>query len=257
MGRKIPGKKHKGIKDPLEQQAKRNERLKNRINAPPINPDEQEIPKSLLELKRLRQLVADGKFKQKKTKKKGKKKNLIDISKFCNPGPKLPGMIQTDKLLPNLQQMVGESEANFLNRINSATEDIIKEATIENKFNVIINRNSNGSIEEVSSNKIFDKIGHSSKQEKKSNKRKEKAFLNDEKSVKLSRKQRLKLKKRKKKNETEESALELKTDFVKFGEVAHAPPNLQFRPKVLHNLDFEKPGHRNLLLKGIINRSKQ
>ncbi|GBP68166.1 hypothetical protein EVAR_23317_1 [Eumeta japonica] len=50
MGRKIPGKKHRGVKDPLKQQAQRLLRLKSQINAPPTDPDDQPIPKSLTRL---------------------------------------------------------------------------------------------------------------------------------------------------------------------------------------------------------------
>ncbi|KAI5652198.1 hypothetical protein NE865_00536 [Phthorimaea operculella] len=50
MGRKIPAKKHRGVKDPLVQQAKRLESLKGKIDAPPRDPDEQPVPKSLLRL---------------------------------------------------------------------------------------------------------------------------------------------------------------------------------------------------------------
>uniref|UniRef100_A0A0P4VMC2 Putative coiled-coil domain-containing protein 137-like isoform 2 n=1 Tax=Rhodnius neglectus TaxID=72488 RepID=A0A0P4VMC2_9HEMI len=256
MGRRIPGKKHRGVKDPLEQQAKRNERLKKIINAPPIDPDDQEIPKSVIELNRLRQLVKDGKLKKHKKKKKVCK-NLINTSNFFNPGPKLPGMTQRDKMLPKLQQMVGESEAHFLNRVNSAAEDLIKEAKIERKYNVTINRNSDGSVEEINCNEINDKISKPSNMGKKKNsKNTTNALISEEKPVKLSRKKRLKLKKREKKNEAVESAFEFKTDHVKFGEVAHAPPTLRFKPKGLCDQEFDKPGHRNLLLKAIINRSK-
>lgn len=62
----------------------------------------------------------------------------------------------------------------------------------------------------------------------------------EEKPVKLSRKKRLKLKKREKKNEAVESAFEFKTDHVKFGEVAHAPPTLRFKPKGLCDQEFDK-----------------
>ncbi|KPJ12372.1 hypothetical protein RR48_11628 [Papilio machaon] len=50
MGRKIPAKKHRGVKDPLIQQAKRLKELKGKINAPPNDPDDQPVPKSLTRL---------------------------------------------------------------------------------------------------------------------------------------------------------------------------------------------------------------
>ena len=45
MGRKIPGKKHRGVKDPEAQKAAREEKLKTKVNSLPSNVDEQEVPK--------------------------------------------------------------------------------------------------------------------------------------------------------------------------------------------------------------------
>lgn len=66
-------------------------RLKIFINAPPTNPNVQELPKSVLEMNRLRELVRSGKFKNNKKKKKIETTNQLDSSNFINTGPKLPG----------------------------------------------------------------------------------------------------------------------------------------------------------------------
>jgi len=47
MGRKIPGKKHHGVKDPEKQKEKREKELKLKTNSKPKNLDDQEMPKKV------------------------------------------------------------------------------------------------------------------------------------------------------------------------------------------------------------------
>jgi hypothetical protein len=62
MGRKIPGRKHRGVRDPEKQQAERLRRIKDKIDAPPTNPDEQQIPKSAQRIAELRAKVKKWRF---------------------------------------------------------------------------------------------------------------------------------------------------------------------------------------------------
>ncbi|XP_026729183.1 coiled-coil domain-containing protein 137 isoform X2 [Trichoplusia ni] len=108
MGRKIPAKKHRGVKDPLVQQAKRLESLTGKINAPPKDPDEQPIPKSLTRL-----FAFQEKDKQKVARKARNcmKHDKVDIGspKNATPNP-----------ISQLRKLPGESGRGFSLRINSA-----------------------------------------------------------------------------------------------------------------------------------------
>ena len=55
MGKKIPGKKHHGVKDPEKQKKKREAPMKLKANARPKNLDDQEIPKKLMIISKLRE----------------------------------------------------------------------------------------------------------------------------------------------------------------------------------------------------------
>lgn len=65
-------------------------RLAPKINAPPSNPDEQEVPKSLLNLMHLKQMTKEGKFGKKK-RKRNRKNRLINTAKLVGREIKIPG----------------------------------------------------------------------------------------------------------------------------------------------------------------------
>merc|ERR1711997_954006 len=88
MGRKIPGKKHHGVKDPEKQKKKREAPMKLKANARPKNLDDQEIPKKLMIISKLRE---DAK-KPNVPKPKVPKSNLLDSTKHMGLEMKLPGM---------------------------------------------------------------------------------------------------------------------------------------------------------------------
>ncbi|XP_050346080.1 uncharacterized protein LOC126770628 isoform X2 [Nymphalis io] len=104
MGRKIPSKKHRGVKDPLVQQARRLQSLKGKINAPPKDPDDQPVPKSVIEL------FAFQNKEQKSKKKKNKNLPLKDDGRVSKAG-KNP--------IARLKKLPGESGRDFSLRINS------------------------------------------------------------------------------------------------------------------------------------------
>ncbi|XP_030745237.1 coiled-coil domain-containing protein 137 [Sitophilus oryzae] len=243
MGRKIPGRKHRGVKDPEKQNAESNEKIKNKINAPPTDPDDQQVSKSLLRIIELKKKVKEGQYQKKKKKVQGKDGN--NKSNFKN------------KPIPRFQQLNGETDREFKHRINRICDNVIKEAAFEDKFNVDIKRNEKGQVESVEKRKpdeleMFYKQVRKEKKQKKT--KKKKTDKNEE--VRLSKSQKWALKKAKKK---EDKLFEKENDQVfvpqkeqvKFGEVAHAPPTL-IKPKKgdSHEGAF-RPGQKSLLLKNL------
>ncbi|XP_014240681.1 coiled-coil domain-containing protein 137 [Cimex lectularius] len=230
MGRKIPGKKHRGIKDPHEQQSRRNEQLKNKINAAPLNPDEQEVPKSFIEISRP----------------VSTKENVVTY-------PKLPHFaandtsdimnLSEDKLLPLMEQKAGESEEHFLDRIQSATDELMDEAQMEAKFNVKVKRNKYGHVEKVEMGKSNNT---DNMPEAETRKRSKKKVPETENKVKrLSKRKRNKLKK----TAQQEPISDVKYDKVKFGEVVHEPPNFKKLPR---GVEGHKSKGKNLLLNSFL-----
>ncbi|CAK9817068.1 Coiled-coil domain-containing protein 137 [Anthophora quadrimaculata] len=257
MGRKIPGKKHRGVKDPLLQQAKRQAELETKINAPPKDPDDQPIPKSLEKIVKLKEAVKSGKIT--KIKKKKKKKNALICVGRENPKPVHP-KARPEKVVPIFEQRPGESEEQFLHRINRATQAFLNETAFEKKYNVQVNRNlETGRIEGVSKCDIteLDKINRINAKHRNIKKKKKKKNIDVPKMTKAEkRKEKLKLKKQK---QLEEKMDEFDTfkDQVKFGEVVHEPPQLKVRPKKADTLNTSKPGKKELLLHSVLNKGEK
>lgn len=105
-------------------------RLKKDREAPPsTNPDDEPLPRRLQEINRLRQLVKDGKFVEKKKQRKKKKKKVetenvfdhapISTAAFLGPDDVMTrGMKRPEKQVPTIQQRPGESDKAFLHRAN-------------------------------------------------------------------------------------------------------------------------------------------
>ncbi|CAB0009974.1 unnamed protein product [Nesidiocoris tenuis] len=67
--------------------------MKDKINAPPKHADFQEIPKTVLEMNRLRELAKNSSDKiqnAKKKKKNPQQRSLVDIRQLSGAGPTLP-----------------------------------------------------------------------------------------------------------------------------------------------------------------------
>lgn len=253
MGRKIPGKKHRGVKDPLKQQLEKKQKLKLVINAPPTNPNIQEIPKSVLELNRLRELVKSGKKPKRK-----KKRNLIDTSNFSTEGPKLPGLAQDDSYIPKLKQKPGESDSAFLWRIDLATNEVINEAQMEAKHGVVVNRDKSGKVINVKPNKIFHETQKESKGKIKKTLMPESSRSGGLPNSKLQRlKEKKEFKNALKKVKYKEEEFEKKKDYVKFGEVVHQPPQISRRPRGCDTSSCDRPGRKELLLKTLLGRNNE
>ncbi|BET01699.1 Hypothetical protein NTJ_14515 [Nesidiocoris tenuis] len=276
MGRKIPGKKHLGVKDPLVQKRRREMMMKDKINAPPKHADFQEIPKTVLEMNRLRELAKNSSDKiqnAKKKKKNPQQRALVDIRQLSGAGPTLPGMNQQDRNLPRLKQRKGESEKTFINRVENATSDLINEVQMEAQHNVVVKRNKAGDV--VSVEKGKKKLDDAAKQKirksvqdfhlgKKPDWKEERkikklqTFHRTDKGGSLKKrpgkKQRQKMKKAPTKLEKELAGVERRYETVKFGEVVHGPPNLNRRPRGVD--PSSKPSVKGLLLSRMLSQNE-
>nr|XP_050856859.1 coiled-coil domain-containing protein 137 [Vespula vulgaris]XP_050856860.1 coiled-coil domain-containing protein 137 [Vespula vulgaris] len=257
MGRKIPGKKHRGVKDPEKQRAKRLAELETKINAPPKDVQEQAIPKSLENLIKLKEAVKSGRISKVKKVKKRKKNGLICVggekSKSLHPKS------QPEKAVPIFQQKPDESNNRFFYRVSQETHAFLNETAFERKYNVIVNRNSDtGEVEGLSKrpkNELDElerlRAKHKNIRKKKKNKEGE-GDMNLTKSQK--RRQKLLIKKKKKEEDLIDNFKTFQ-DEVKFGETVHAPPELVTRPKKANLTDNIKPGKKNLLLHSLFTKN--
>ncbi|KAL0278457.1 UNVERIFIED_CONTAM: hypothetical protein PYX00_000272 [Menopon gallinae] len=238
MGRKIPGKKHRHVVDPEKQRAKRLESLKNKVNNPPANPNDQEVPRSVLEIMEWKnpKLSKINQLGRKIRKKKKKNNGVLSVEQFLDKEEIHPKM-KPEKVIPNLVQKPQESPENFLRRVSNMTQKIIKEQQFEDKFKVSIKKDP--------------KTGVVLKVEKDKNSRK----------MKKSQKKTLSQKRKEKKlNKAVENSCrdfsELK-DNVEFGEVVHRPPvNLKLGKKDTVSTSKKSDKYKNLLLKEIISNDQ-
>lgn len=98
-------------------------RLSKTREAPPTSDEaDQSLPKRLVELNKVRQLIREGKYGVKKRKNKNKNKKPtekppISSAQFVGPQDRmLPGMKRPEKAIPTLQQRPGEADKAFLHR---------------------------------------------------------------------------------------------------------------------------------------------
>ncbi|XP_058796539.1 coiled-coil domain-containing protein 137 [Phymastichus coffea] len=250
MGRKIPGKKHHGVKDPFKQQAKRESELKLVINAPPKNIDDQDIPKSLERVIKLKNAVKSGVLVQKKRKKKrGCKLITLGAEQTLKRHPKA----KPEKVVPIFNQRCDETQHQFWQRVNRETENFLKEAQFENKYGVDVKRNTEtGCIEGIVKKPKSDLEEIEKLKSKAKNINKKKKKVEGENTVKLSKSQKRKEKLRKKEEKKLEDDIdEFKVfkDKVEFGDVAHAPPELKTLPK-----NVRKVKYNDLLLNALLKK---
>lgn len=240
MGRKIAGRKHRGIRDPEKQQATRLAAISQKINCPPKDNDEQAIPKSLLRIQELqRQMLNSPKNSIKQRKNNHKKEQKIGMFK----------------------RLKGETDKSFLNRVHKQTEEVLKEAHFSDKYNVDIIRNKeSGEVERVQKRPKDDLAEYLKRvKNEKGKKKKTKKQLQREAEPKLTKsqkkRQKLLAKKEKRLQNHPPQTNETQKIEVAFGEVCHAPPTLTL-PRLHNKVQEEagaKPGKRNLLLKTVLN----
>ncbi|XP_023935130.2 coiled-coil domain-containing protein 137 [Bicyclus anynana] len=220
MGRKIPAKKHRGVKDPLVQQARRLQSLKGKINAPPKDPDEQPVPQSLTRLFAFQH------------KDKNKKKKVPKVSSADN-------ITQSngDNPVSKLRKLPGESGRDFSLRINSAVRAL---------HHPLEQQDYPDDME------ADDMKGERMRAQRERRKRKRGAGAVDADTERA--KHRLTLKKQAQKEKAAEEAawagrVQAQYERVQFGDVAHAPPALR-APR--HARPTTKPARRGLLLSAML-----
>ncbi|KAF2897691.1 hypothetical protein ILUMI_08485 [Ignelater luminosus] len=236
MGRKIPGRKHRGVKDPEKQQLVRLQSVKGKINAPPTDPDSQEIPKSLSRIAQLKETL--------KNKRKVKYEETTDSNKYQKG---------KHKKTKQFEQFRGESDKHFLFRVQQACDAVIREKAFENKYGVEVKRNPNTGEVEKLVKRPKDELDQLMKNARKKgkNKKQKKAVNSEVPVLTKSQKRQKKLNEKKQQKMLNQLDSEFQEDNVRFGEVVHAPPNLTVSQKIA-KAGVPRPGQRDLLLKSVI-----
>ncbi|XP_071627593.1 coiled-coil domain-containing protein 137 [Temnothorax longispinosus] len=248
MGRKIPGKKHRGVKDPEKQRAKRMAELELCTNTAPKNVDEQAIPKSL---ERVIKLKEAAKTSGNISKRKRKKKNALICVGLQHHKPNPKG--KPEKVTPVFQQRPGESGRQFMHRVSKETHDFLKEIAFEKKYGVQIERDSNtGEIQGLTKCKR-EKDDVEALQAKHKNITRKKKVAEPSATLTKSDKRKLKLRMKKEKELENRDEFERLQDKVIFGEVAHEPPRLKIKSKKMD--ENRKP--KNLLLSSLLESPKE
>ncbi|GJQ72238.1 hypothetical protein Trydic_g3329 [Trypoxylus dichotomus] len=226
MGRKIKGRKHRGIRDPEKQRQTKLLSLHDKINRAPSNPDDQQIPKSLSHIINLKEKVQNGIISIKRKRKHKTKKALRPITSHPR-GTKTSGV---DRDVPFFQQE-------------------------EDKYGVNIVRNpETGQVEKVTKRKKDELELYVKQIKKERNLKGKKKLKRNAEELKLTKSQKRQLKlKQKKENKILSNVNKFETleDNVKFGEVVHEPPTLS-APRKIKLGETPRPGRKNLLLKSLI-----
>ncbi|XP_057323459.1 coiled-coil domain-containing protein 137 [Microplitis mediator] len=253
MGRKIPGKKHKGVKDPDKQRAKRWAEIKDKVDAPPVNIEDQPIPKSLERIMSFKSNDDNKIVKRKKPVVKNKNK-LITVGSQ-NTVQSFNPKAKPEKVVPVFSQRPGESDSKFWHRVNGETQMYLKEAEFENKFNVQVVRDPvTGKVEGLQK-KPKDEIDELLKLKMKHKNIGKKKKVKTVTEPKLTKVQKRKLKMQVKKDKKLLKCTDdlIVKDKVEFGEVAHAPPEIKIKPKTNK---LNKPAKKELLLHSLLKDNK-
>ncbi|XP_031629280.1 coiled-coil domain-containing protein 137 [Contarinia nasturtii] len=254
MGRKIPARKHFGIRDPIKQREEREALIKDKINNPPERRDFQKVSHSLARFIKLK----EGAKKQPEKKKKVKRNTAENEDKPENYTKKgKTNQNRSDKQFDNLYQKPNESDRNFMRRVNRVTEESVEEAKFEAKYGVEVIRNKKTGeikLKKRPTNEIDEQIKQNAANAKRGGK-KAKA------SITIAPEERKKLikammeEKKQKESETKtEEIQEFKRDEIKFGEVVNAPPQLVAPRKAQKVETVPRPGRKSLLLHSVINQ---
>ncbi|KAH8274788.1 hypothetical protein KR026_006155 [Drosophila bipectinata] len=259
--RKIPVRKHHGIRDPLKQQEQREKKLSKVTNNPPERKDEQQVSFKFRQFKQL----ADAT-------KTGKKVKLGAIGKEDKPKPLQTGSKKSSSAVAtketrNIKQFANETDEDYLRRVNRITNASVREAQYEAKYGVNVLRDPKTgeiTIQKRPKNEI-DELLKQKQKERRAGKggRKGKQVPKATMDAKTSReliKRAYKEAKEEVDSEDEQNAppTEYKRDTFAFGEIVHAPPSLKTLPrKAPQNETVPRPGRKsNLLLKSLLDTAK-
>ncbi|KAH8409004.1 hypothetical protein KR009_004994 [Drosophila setifemur] len=258
--RKIPVRKHHGIRDPLKQLEQKEKKLAKVTNHPPEKKDEQQVSFKFRQFKQ----VADAA-------KAGKKIKLGEIGKEDKPRPSAgsKNVIPSSKGTKNIKQFANETDEDYLRRVSRITSASVREAHYEAKYGVNVVRNPKTgeiSVQKRPKNEIDELLKQKQKERRtgKNGRRKGKDQQNEKMDPKTSReliKRAFKEAKEEPESEGEQKATpaEYKRDTFAFGEIVHAPPSLKTLPrKATQNETVPRPGRKaNLLLKTMLDPASQ
>ncbi|XP_030035656.1 UPF0653 protein C607.02c [Manduca sexta] len=230
MGRKIPAKKHRGVKDPLVQQARRLQSLKSKINAPPNDPDDQPVPRSLTRL-----FEFQNKHKEDKTHKKKKPLKRLEHAKGHNKNDKA-----SDNPVSRLRKLPGETGRDFSLRINSAMKALHNPTEqLDYPQDLMEEEDEKGA-------------RMAAQRERRARKRRRAHAHTDSADPLPTRAQRLAAKKlhnKQKALEAQQEKREVVYERVPFGEVCSAPPALRPHKR---RAQAQGPARRGLLLSAML-----
>ncbi|XP_037780665.1 uncharacterized protein LOC119577062, partial [Penaeus monodon] len=160
MTRHVKGKKHRGVKNPYEQQKLRDE--KDKVNRAPKNVDTQEIPKKLQLIskymnkvnspsatKKTKKKVLSPAALRKEKKRRKESKHLIDGRRLDPVEEEQPGMTRPVQRLPLLKQGRREKDEKFLARVHETIQMVKHEVAFEEKFKVEVERDKEGKVKMV------------------------------------------------------------------------------------------------------------
>jgi len=256
MGRKIPAKKHHGVKDPEKQKEKRLEKIKTKINNKPGHDDFQEVPKKLLLMMKAKEDIKNGTFKQNFKKKANKdvppeEKDLLDSRKHMTYEMKLPGMNRPLKPVPVFKQQLGENKRAFFYRMDTTIQNMKERRDWENRYGVDVTTDEQGQtrVEKHEKDELEMEI-----ENKKKEKLAKKGIIvkSKEEKRKIRREREKKRKNKNKRNNEEFKDFSDYQDKVNFGETVDAPPTIK-------NLKSEarRPGTKDLLLNKMVGGVKK
>jgi len=245
MGRKIPAKKHHGVKDPEKQKEKRLAKIKTKINNKPGKDDFQEIPKSLRLMMEARENVKAGNLEKEKPRHvlPPEERGLLDSRKHMTYEMKLPGMKRPLKPVPVFKQQPGENKRSFYHRMDKTIQGMKSRRQWENRYGVDVTTDEHGQTKVVDHEK--DEVELEIEKKKKDKLLKKGIVVKSKEEKRKIRREREKMRKNKNRKKNED-VLDFSDyqDNVGFGETVHEPPTL----KEL-NTETRKPGQKDLLLK--------
>nr|CAQ53432.1 CG8326-PA [Drosophila melanogaster]CAQ53438.1 CG8326-PA [Drosophila melanogaster] len=255
--RKIPVRKHHGVRDPLKQLEQKEKKLSKVTNNPPVKKDEQQVSFKFRQFQQLANAT-----------KSGKKLRLGEIGREdkpkSSPGSK-PGSSSSSKETRNIKQFANETDEDYLRRVNRMTNASVREAHYEAKYGVNVIRNPKTgeiTVQKRPKNEIDELLKQKQKEQRLAGKRgrKKVQVVHKPMDAKTSRELvKRAYKEAQQEVDTEEKQnagpTEFKQDAVAFGEIVHAPPSLKILPRKAEKSEtVPRPGRKaNLLLKTMLN----
>ena len=241
-----------------------NFRIKDKINNPPKDINDQEVSKAFKSFLKLKESVKTGKIKERKFSLVFDFYNQILTNEFLLEIKSIDDDFRSTQIdLDGIRRNANESDQKFLRRVNRITHQRRLEAGFAAKYNVDIIRNQEtGEIKLKKRPK--DEIEELMKKRRAEAKNGKRKFEDKEPEIvepKLTSLQKLKLKKKaKKQSQMDEKSRvfsEYQHEVIKFGETVKAPPSLITPRKATKNETVSRPGKRNLLLTTMLGSNKE